>query len=351
MPASGLHTHPRTRSTGPLPILRRDYVRKTCTKETWTTITAFLSWCKSKWLAQENAIDEAEKTFIGLIYMIESFIDGRKMSYTVRQELDRGMDRITEQAKAKIEAAIQEVDQIAANPSLANKSQGTPPMLPSPASIAPTNSANSTPTNRDGSTPNTAPRPPVPSQNPPPQQSRQPGPPRPNPAFFPLLPRRVRESPAPPPASYLDAAAKVTEPIDASMIYTLKDLTATFRSTATSMAEAQKTLNLATLARHFPTTFTRMVNSTLGPTEEHEPDFDDEEGELFWPGQLVTGEGLGWVCLMGKAMILEFGKAYGYKGLQGAVPKPSDAPKPSHHSQRPPHPQTISHSSSTSGTR
>jgi len=45
----------------------KDYSRKTCNKDTWTTIAAFLSWCKSKWLAQENAIDEAEKTFIGLM--------------------------------------------------------------------------------------------------------------------------------------------------------------------------------------------------------------------------------------------------------------------------------------------
>ncbi|KXN85320.1 hypothetical protein AN958_11420 [Leucoagaricus sp. SymC.cos] len=311
----------------------------------------FLSWCKSKWLAQD-AINEGEKAFIGLIYMIEAFIDGRKMFYTVRQELDPALDRISEQAKAKIETAIQEVEQNGVNPGLhTGKSQGTPPMLPSPASIAPTNSANSTPTNRDGSTPNTAARPPAPSQNPPPQQPRPTGPPKPNPAFFPLLPRRVRDSPAPPPPPYLEAASKVTEPIDANMICHLKDLTSTFRSTALAMAEAQQTLNLATLARHFPTTFARMVNSTLSPSEEHEPDFEDEEGELFWPGQLVTGEGLGWVCLMGKAMILEFGKAYGYKGLEGAVPKPNDAPKLSHHSQRLPHPQTVSHSSSTSGSR
>lgn len=259
------------------------------------------------------------------------------------------MDKITEQAKAKIEAAIQEVDQSPSNAALqTGKSQGTPPMLPSPASIAPTNSANSTPTNRDGSTPNTAARPPSATRNPPPQQSRPQVPPKPNPPFFPLMPRRVREGPAAPPLSYLEAASKVTEPIDVNMIWSLKDLMTTFRSSASSMSEAQQTLNLATLARHFPTTFSRMVSSTLSPTEEHEPDFEDEEGELFWPGQLVTGEGLGWVCLMGKAMIKEFGKAYGYKGLDGVVPKPSDAPKPSHHSQRPhPHPQAVSHSSST----
>jgi len=256
--------------------------------------------------------------------MIESFIDARKMSHTFGQELDQGIDRISEQAKAKIEAAIQDAELTAANPSLLpSKSHSTPPMLPSPASIAPTNSANSTPASRDGVAPNTDSRLPGPSQNPPPQPSRQ------QPSFIPLLPRRVRESGAPPPPSYLEAAAKVSEPIDVTMIANLKDLTATYRSTTSSMSNSQKLLNLATLARHFPTTFSRMVYSTLTPTEEHEPDLEDEEGELFWPGQLITGGGLGWVCLMAKAMILEFGKRYGYKGLQGVVPKPNDAPKSS----------------------
>ena len=50
---------------------------------------------------------------------------------------------------------------------------------------------------------------------------------------------------------------------------------------------------------------------------------EDEEGELFWPGQLITGGGMGWVCLMGKAMLKEFGRELGYQGLEGIIPKPS----------------------------
>jgi hypothetical protein len=45
----------------------RDYSRKTCSKETWKTMTNFLSFCKRRWLAQENTMDDAEKTFIGLM--------------------------------------------------------------------------------------------------------------------------------------------------------------------------------------------------------------------------------------------------------------------------------------------
>lgn len=336
-------------------IWARDYSRKACNKDTWTTIEAFLTWCKSKWHA-EDAINDAEKAFLGLIYMIEAFINGRKMLYSVRQQLDHEMDKITEQAKVKIETAIQEVDQgtlLGPSP-LSGKSQGTPPMLPSPASIAPTNSANSTPTNRDENPSSNTARAASTSQNPAPRQARPHQ--GPNPAFYPLLPRKVRESQIPPPASYIEAASAVTEPIDVNMIYNLKDLTQTFKSSASSMQEAQNTLNLPIMARHFPRTFARMVYSTLSPSEEHEPDFEDEEGELFWPSQLVTGEGLGWVCLMGKAMIKEYGKAYGYKGLDGVVPKPKpeDAAKQAYHTiQRPnhPHSQSVSHSTSTSTVR
>jgi hypothetical protein len=47
-------------------IWTRDYSRRTCTKETWDTIDAFMTWCKDKWLTQD-AIHEAEKAFIGLM--------------------------------------------------------------------------------------------------------------------------------------------------------------------------------------------------------------------------------------------------------------------------------------------
>jgi hypothetical protein len=62
--------------------------------------------------------------------------------------------------------------------------------------------------------------------------------------------------------------------------------------------------------------------SSLQAGEEHEPDMEDTEGELFWPGNMGSGQGLGWVCLMGRAMIREFGGEIGYKGLDGVVPKP-----------------------------
>lgn len=94
------------------------------------------------------------------------------------------------------------------------------------------------------------------------------------------------------------------------------------------MKRAQELLSLRVLAEHYPRTFARMVHSSLGRADETEPDFEDEDGELFWPGSPVTGDGIGWVCLMGKAMIMEFGKDYDYKGVDGAIPKPSSTTGP-----------------------
>lgn len=68
-----------------------------------------------------------------------------------------------------------------------------------------------------------------------------------------------------------------------------------------------------------------MIHSTFSSHDEHEPDIEDDDGELFWPGQLVTGQGLGWVCTMGKAMIKELGKEFGYRGIDGIIPKPPNS--------------------------
>lgn len=47
------------------------------------------------------------------------------------------------------------------------------------------------------------------------------------------------------------------------------------------------------------------------------------EGQLMWPGSLNThgGEGVAWVCLLGRAMIREMGYPLGYRGLEGRLQK------------------------------
>lgn len=126
-------------------------------------------------------------------------------------------------------------------------------------------------------------------------------------------------------SNVMEAMGKVTVPVSPHLVQELKNHTSSVLTASGCMNSAQTMLNLPVMARLFPTTFARMMYTSLSANEEHEPDFEDQEGELFWPGQCITGEGLGWVCLMGKAMINEFGKAYGYKGLDGVVPKPKPA--------------------------
>jgi hypothetical protein len=118
------------------------------------------------------------------------------------------------------------------------------------------------------------------------------------------------------------AASKVTVPVSLHFINAVQSESQSIEAAQFCLERSQQTLTLPKMAQHFPTTFARMVHSNLAADEEYQPDMEDEEGELFWPGQCVTGEGLGWVCLMGKAMINELGKDIGYIGLSGIIPKP-----------------------------
>ena len=47
-------------------IWNRDYARRSCNKDTWKTIEAFLVWCKQKWTTEEG-ISDAERAFLGLM--------------------------------------------------------------------------------------------------------------------------------------------------------------------------------------------------------------------------------------------------------------------------------------------
>jgi len=263
--------------------------------------------------------------------MIEAFIHARKVAYGSRTYLEHEIDKVFDSARCQVAAAISDAERNTnAGPnsaSLSGKPQSTPPMLPSPASIAPTNSANSTPTNREA-TPSSSTR------------SASAAPPAPPPqSVGPAIPTRLLPSayhiPNVPP--HVTAAAnKVTVGITPQVIGAIRDQTAGIKAAAASIHHAQQSLTLPIMARFFPRTFGRMIHSTLAATDEHEPDIEDEDGELLWPGQCINGEGLGWVCLMGQAMIREFGKQYGYKGIKGVVPKP-EQPE-SHHSGQS-HPQ------------
>lgn len=253
-------------------------------------------------------------------WMIEGFIHARKVAYSTRQYLNPAIDKVFETARTDIATAITAAEaKMVTDPKTGLlKSQATPPMLPSPASIAPANSANSTPTNRDGSTPSTngARSVSILSTYTDREPQGPPIPPR-------LLSPQYTQSGLPIPPHVTTAANSITVPIGPQFIGGLKDLKSSIAISSNAMSNSQQTLTLPIVARLFPTTFARMIHTSLGPLDEHEPDIEDDEGELFWPGQCVNGEGLGWVCLMGRAMIREFGKEYGYKGIDGIVPKPT----------------------------
>lgn len=204
----------------------------------------------------------------------------------------------------------------------------TSPMLPSPVSLA-ANSTNSTPaSNADGS-PAGSSRPDV---APAPSGSKIHAP-------IYMLPKELQEVKLS--REVMDAIDSVTVVAGVDVVKEMKETTNCMNQVARAMSTAEKTLNLPIMARLFPKTFARMVYTTLTVNEEHEPYFEDDEGELFWPGQCVTGEGLGWVCLMGKAMVNEFGQKYGYRGVDGAIPKPTKEEEALHRrfSQLPQQPQ------------
>jgi hypothetical protein len=236
--------------------------------------------------------------------MIEAYINYRKFVYAC---LDRrgkdgqskeGLESTSTRLYREIERQ-QEAAEALAQASVSQKhgsgSVNTPTMLPSPESAS---SVNSTPTMANRS--------PV---NPPPSNQSQP----------------ASSVPSQPP----NAPQPSTSQIPAVFPLMLQPETiAAFRNQNLAIHAAQWCSHLASqhltipiLMKHFPTTWERITGSSLSADEEHEPDIEDDEGELYWPGQSQIGEGLGWVCLMGKAMIKEFGKGIGYLGIDGVIRK------------------------------
>ncbi|KAJ3869817.1 hypothetical protein EV359DRAFT_76428 [Lentinula novae-zelandiae] len=296
----------------------KEYGRGGIYTDSWLTMEGFIKWCKAKWKPEEGSSD-GEKAFYGLIHMFHAFIHARIVTQSQRK-LRSDLERVTEATCQAVNAAISDAPSHNSS-SLGAKSQSTPPMLPSPASIGAANSANSTPTNRDGT--------PISSEirsasissssaiNAPSQSSSSPsGPSIP----LPFLPPQYRTGIPP---SHISAAANtVSASFNLNQLATVNEVSYSLSVSIAEMQTAQVHLNFSIIARHFPRTFARMVHSTLKSTEEHEVDFEDDDGELFWPGQSITGDGLGWLCYMGEAMVQEFGKQFDYKGLKGVVPKP-----------------------------
>lgn len=254
--------------------------------------------------------------------MIEAYIHERGVAYNTRRHTGPGVDALNRAATEAAHNAAREVrNQDAASVARKASTAHTPPMLPSPAVTA--SSSTSTPIAREG-TPHTngSPASNATAGSVPNMQLLQNATPT---NFVPS--EMLRNFPqsneaSAPTTAMLVAASKTNVPAGLHLVAHLKSVSEGVLNGAHCQNEAVQKLNLPVLATQFPNTFARMMYSSLGPEEEYEPDIEDTEGELFWPGQCARGEGLGWLCLMGRAMINEFGKPLGYKGLAGVVPKP-----------------------------
>ncbi|KAI1796347.1 hypothetical protein LXA43DRAFT_615357, partial [Ganoderma leucocontextum] len=250
-----------------------------CYRASWRTVEEAISKTEAKWQAESR--DDREKAFLGLIQLLHAFVHGRKVRHrmtSVDQMNDSKLSRLKlqwEMDQKKLEAKAQAA---CANP--------TPTMLPSPASSSTTNSSHSTPLGEHAS-PSVAP-PPLPTSN--------------------------RDQVTLPPVM-------VTHPVNAQYVWENKSQSGGLRAALDRIHSSQQTLSLPVLSRHFPRTFARVIKTTLSPSDEHEPDFQDDECELYWPGQVITGDGLGWMCLVGMSMIKELGREYGYQGVDGVIPR------------------------------
>lgn len=289
-------------------IWSNEYFHNDCVADTWGNISEFLAWCKAKW-SSEDTQGEQEKAFLGLVYMIEAYINHRKFVYACldrrgkdgqgKEGLESASTRLYREIERQQQAAVDAIAQAAVSQKHGSGSANTPTMLPSPASAS---SVNSTPTMANRSPVNPAPsnqsQPAnsTPSQLPNTPQPSPPHTPSQIPALFPLM-------------------------LQPETITAFRNQNLAIHAAQWCSRVASQHLNVPVLMRHFPTTWARIAGSSLSADEEHEPDIEDDEGELYWPGQSQIGEGLGWVCLMGKAMIKEFGKGIGYLGIDGVIRK------------------------------
>lgn len=256
--------------------------------------------------------------------MIEGFIHARKFNYASR--LARGdTTALWTNTKELMFTAAREEGSKATPASLSSSSSHlTPQGLPSPANSVPTTSAHSTPTNGADRAHDHNSAIPSASARPPPQGS-----PNVQTQALPFPSEFIKDSDFPrgpdggkATERMMLAASKVMIPVPPHFVNAMQSESQGIEAAQYCLERSQQTLTLPKMVQHFPTTFARMVHSNLAADEEYQPDMEDEEGELFWPGQCATGEGLGWVCLMGKAMINELGKDIGYIGLKGVIPKP-----------------------------
>ncbi|CAL1707883.1 unnamed protein product [Somion occarium] len=263
------------------PESERDTIRgnyKQVSTQAWDNFASVLKQCKSHWQPTVTT-EEHERMLYGLCCMIEAFGYQKRADIRAQPLLDQDM-HYWKRFRMQEEELKQRM------------SESAPRMLPSPESIS-ASSANSTPAGRSAGTPDHSERRPAENKITP----------------LPLL----QHNPDP----------NLTLRFGPNYVYQRRNFESSILCAGDSSRQAQKYLTIPAMAKHFPRTFTRMVNSSYSYTDEAEPDMEDDDGELMWPGQFSTGNSLGWLCNMGRAMVREYGKSYGYVGSEALIPDPT----------------------------
>ena len=232
-------------------------------------------------------------------YMLEASVLGNKLRESAKH-IDYDNKALICRLQKQYVEAEREKDKGGdkSKPSDGSESLATPPMLPSPASM--TSSAGSTPPGKS-------------------VEEAQPAPPTAAPTKDKAkggMPVSLRN----PDEVWSDLAVPDTYFTEVcwTQVRQRKSESEGIIGVMQSLTLAQEHFTLPIMSKLYPRTFARVLNTTYTATDEYHPEIEDEEGELFWPGQVMTG-GIAWYCAVGKAMLKEFSKEYGYRSIDGAI--------------------------------
>ncbi|GJE92258.1 hypothetical protein PsYK624_084120 [Phanerochaete sordida] len=266
----------------------KDFWHKKVDRYAWRGLQPFLAFTRAHW--EQDAVDDREKALLGLLYMIEASVLSNKL-----RESARPIDSDNRALLCRLQKQFVEDEKKSSDKSKSSdgsESLATPPMLPSPASIS-----------SNGSTP--------PGKK---AEETQPTPAAPRKGMPVALrnPEEVWQDLAVPDKYYTE--------VNWRQVRARKSESEGILGMMQCLTLAQDLFNLPMLAKLYPRTYKRILNTTFTATDEFHPDIEDEQGELFWPGQvMVNSGGVAWYCAVGKAMLKELGRENGYRGIDGAI--------------------------------
>ncbi|KIJ39443.1 hypothetical protein M422DRAFT_49592 [Sphaerobolus stellatus SS14] len=262
----------------------------------WDTIDQFLKWVRTRWETHDTKGNML--AFIGLIRLLEAHIYARKawqMNTTNSTRLYEIDKMLKGQAKPDTVSSISPATSLGGSSSHSTASAASPP------AHSPMLSANGI--------------------------SRQ------------AAPSHATPIPA---SAHPTSSAPPTVAIPKDLFEHLNAAHNCMMRSSRAMQHSNVYFNLTNLHKNFPQTFSRISSPQLRYDEEYEVDFDQDdcgrpeegkldahggeplpapgEGQLWLPnGLAASGDGIGWVCLLGRAMLREAAYPLGYRGLDGII--------------------------------